>query len=115
MRELYGLSPLREQVKGKEDIFLAANLRTLKKFVWYLEYYDSEKSGNSPGFFGEPCTVAQVALMLAKQVNPEKYEQIIIPITSIRWTREQKVPELKAFLELVISSLDGFVNQPDEG
>ena len=113
MFELYGLSPLREQVKGKEEVFLAANLHTLKKFVWYLDNYDSEKMGGSPGFFREPCTVAQVALMLAKQVNPKKYAEIITPIKSIHWTQEQKVPELKAFLELVISSLNGFVTQPD--
>ncbi|MBN2589161.1 MAG: hypothetical protein JXA96_04825 [Sedimentisphaerales bacterium] len=113
--KLYSFSPLREQAKGQEKILLDANFRTLKRFVWYIENYDSEKMGGSSGFFCEPCSVAQVALMLAKQVNAQKYNEIINPITSVRCTREQKIPELKAFLELVISSLEGFVAESDEG
>lgn len=115
LRKLYGLSPLREQVKGEERIFLAANLRVLKKFKWYLENYDPERlgTGGSPGFFREPCSVAQVALMLAKQVDPQRYAKIEPAIISIRWTKKQKVQDLKDFLDLVITSLEGFVTKQD--
>lgn len=115
LRKLYGLSPLREQVKGKERLFLAANLRVLKRFKWYLENYDPKKLGTegSPGFFREPCSVAQVALMLAKQVDSQKYAKIEPAITSIRMTKEQNVKELKDFLDLVLISLEGFVTEQD--
>ena len=52
--------------------------------------------------------------MLAKQVNPQKYAEIITPVASVRMTQDQKADELKTFLELVISNLEGFVTQPDE-
>ena len=113
MKKLYGLSPFREQVKGKEGLFLAANMRVLKRFKWFLENYDPKKLGTegSPGFFGEPCSVAQVALMLAKQVDSKRYAQIEPAITSIRWPKEQNVKDLKEYLDLVITSLDGFVTE----
>jgi hypothetical protein len=113
MAKLYGLSPFREQVKGKEGLFLAANMRVLKRFKWFLENYDPKKLGTegSPGFFGEPSSVAQVALMLAKQVDSKRYAQIEPAITSIRRPKEQNVKDLKDYLDLVITSLDGFVTE----
>ncbi len=112
LHKLYGLSPLREQVKGKEKLFLSANLCVLKKFKWYLENYDPKKlgTGGSPGFFREPCSVAQVALMLAKKVAPQRYAKIEPAITSIRWAEEQKVQDLSSFVNLVLISLDEFVS-----
>ena len=115
LRKLYVLSPLREQVKGREAIFLGANLRVLKRFRWYLENYDPEKlgTGGSPGFFREPCSVARVALMLAKQVDPKRYAEIEPAVTSVRWTKEQKIEDLKRFINLVITNLEGFVSNED--
>ncbi|MHC4482966.1 MAG: hypothetical protein ACYSW4_05405 [Planctomycetota bacterium] len=116
LRKLYVLSPLREQVKeGREKNFLAANLRVLKRFQWYLENYDPDKlgTGGSPGFFREPCSVAQMAMVLAKQIDPPKYAKVESGITSVRWTKEQKVQDLRSFISLVIRSLEGFVTEED--
>jgi len=112
---LYILSPLKEQVKGRERIFLAANLRVLKRFQWYLGNYDPERlgTGGSPGFFREPCSVARVALMLAKQVDPRRYLQIEPAITRVRWTEEQNPADLRSFINLVVTSLNGFVSEED--
>jgi len=115
LRKLYILSPLRQQVRGREGIFLAANLRVLKKFKWYLDNHDTEhlSSGGSPGFFRQPCSVALVALMLAKRVNAEKYSRIEGEITAVRWPRRQRVDNLKGFISLVTASLEGFVTEKD--
>ena len=115
LRKLYILSPLKEQVKGRERIFLAANLRVLKRFQWYLGNYDPERlgTGGSPGFFREPCSVALVALMLAKQVDPRRYLQIEPAITRVRWTEEQNPADLRSFIDLVVTSLNGFVSEED--
>jgi len=115
LRKLYILSPLKEQVKGRERIFLAANLRVLKRFQWYLGNYDPERlgTGGSPGFFREPCSVARVALMLAKQVEPRRYLQIEPAITRVRWTKEQNPADLRSFINLVVTSLNGFVSEED--
>jgi hypothetical protein len=105
---LYIVPVFQEQVRKNEaeKAFLAANIRALTRYQWYLENYDSEKY-STPGFFGEPCSIAQVALMLTKKVNPQKYAQIAPAITTVRWTREQKVEDLKNFIDLVITGLDG--------
>lgn len=115
LRKLYILSPLKEQVKGRERIFLAANLRVLKRFQWYLGNYDPEMlgTGGSPGFFREPCSVARVALMLAKQVEPRRYLQIEPAITRVRWTKEQNPADLRSFINLVVTSLNSFVSEED--
>ena len=110
LTKLYGFSEFKEQVKGREEIFLATNLKVLKQFAWYIENYDPKKLGSdTPGFFCEPCGVAQVALMLTKQIDPNKYNSIESKITEIRWPEEQNTQDLKDFIKLVIDSLEGIV------
>jgi hypothetical protein len=111
LRVLYGFPEFKEQAKGREEMFLSANVRVLKKFAWYLENYDPKKlgTGGSPGFFREPCSVAQVALMLTKQVDPQRYNSIESEIKSVRWPEEQNVQDLKEFIKLVLNRLEGVV------
>ncbi|MHC4715034.1 MAG: hypothetical protein ACYTAN_17470, partial [Planctomycetota bacterium] len=111
MGRLYGLAPLKDQVKGREKIFLAANVRLLERYRDFLDTYDHKVLGTeegSSGFFGEPCRVAQVALLLAKQIDAQHYARIEPAVTGVRWTREQKVEDLRRFIGLVLDSLDGF-------
>jgi len=109
---MYRIPSFKEQVKGREAIFLEANLQVLKRYRQYLEDYDPITLGTkgSPGFFREPCTVARVALMLAKQVAPHRYAGIEPALRSVRWTKEQKVEDLKSYINLVIEGLDGIVS-----
>jgi hypothetical protein len=111
LRTLYSFPEFKEQVQGREEIFLSANLRVLKKFAWYLENYDPQKLGTegSPGFFCEPCSVAQVALMLTKQVDPQRYNSIESEVKSVRWPEEQNIQDLREFIRLVLEGLEGVV------
>ena len=107
---LYVVPAFQKQVKEHEaeKVFLAANLRVLKQYQWYLENYDTNKY-RTPGFFGEPCSIAQVALMLTKEVSPQRYAQIAPDIKKIRWPQEQKAEDLKSFIDLIVGQLDGIV------
>lgn len=111
-QRMYRIPSFKEQVKGREAIFLEANLQVLKRYRQYLEDYDPITLGTkgSPGFFGEPCSVARVALMLAKQVAPQRYAGIEPALKSVRWTKGQKVEDLKSYINLVIEGLDGTVS-----
>ena len=115
-QELYRIPSFKEQVKGREAIFLQANLQVLKRYRRYLEDYDPVALGTkgSPGFFGEPCSVARVALMLAKQVAPQKYAAIEPALGRVRWAKEQKVEDLKSYINLVIEGFDGIVVNQSE-
>jgi hypothetical protein len=115
LKTIYNFPTFKEQVKGREELLLAANIRVLKKLAWYLENYDPKQLGTdgSPGFFGEACSVAQIALMLTKEVDPQRYAAIKPTITGVRWSKKQNVQDLKKFLNLVITSLNGVV--PDDG
>lgn len=112
LKTLYNSPEFKEQIRGREKLFLSANLRVLKKFAWYLENYDSEQLGTNgtPGFFCEPCSIAQVALMLTKQIDPERYSSIVPEIKNVRWSEEQNIEDLKGFIELVLGSLEGVVD-----
>ena len=116
LRNLYNLSPLKQQVKGRERLFLAAHVAVLKKYRDYLDHYDPKALGTkgSPGVFREPCSVAQVALLMAKQVDPQRYAKIEPAVTSVRWTKEQNVEDLKRFIALVLDSLDGIPMNQEE-
>lgn len=98
--------------RGRFPFDLPAGLQVLKRYSQYLEVYDPIALGTkgSPGFFGEPCSVARVALMLAKQVAPHRYAGIEPALRSVRWTKGQKVEDLKSYINLVIEGLDGIVS-----
>lgn len=105
MRKLYRFPPLKDQVRGREEQFLAAQVKLLKRYRQYLDDYSPEKTGGTPGIFREPCSIAQVALMLAKQIDPEQFARIEPPISGVRWTQEQDPEDLKRFLSLVLDGL----------
>ena len=110
LEKLYSFPEFKEQIKGREKIFLAANIKVLKQFSWYIENYDPIKLGNdTPGFFGEPCSVARVALILTKQVDPQRYNSIESKIKDVRWSKEQNIQDVKDFIELVLVSIEGVV------
>lgn len=108
--KLYGISEFKEQIRGREEVFLAANMKVLKQFSSYIDNFDPIKVGRKkPSFFAEPCIVAQVAMMLAKQINPQRYNSIESKITEIRLPEEQNIQDVKQFINLVIESLEGFI------
>ncbi len=105
-QKLYGFPQFKKQIKGREEVFLNANLNALKRFRWYIEEYDPEKIGTNMPFYCAPCSVADVALMLMKQVNYRKYAEIIPEIIDIRWSQEQKIGDVKSFFDQVITALE---------
>lgn len=110
MGALYQLPALKKQVEGRKAIFLAANLRTVKRYRWYLDNYDPATLGTDKPFFCEPCSVAKVALMLAEKVDPKRFAEVAPTIQSVRWPEEQDIEDVKKYLDLVIKSLDGIVS-----
>lgn len=109
MGALYRWPAFSKQVEGREGIFLAANLRAVKRYRWYLDNYDPKKLGTSMPFFCEPCSVAKVALMLAERVDPQRSAEIASAIHSVTWPRVQRMEDVKNYLDLVITSLAGVV------
>ena len=47
-------------------------------------------------------------MMLAKRVDPQRYAGIERVLTSVRWGEEQKVEDLRSFVDLVLVNLKGF-------
>jgi hypothetical protein len=105
MRKLYGLLPLKAQAKGKEDQLLAANVRVLQRYKHYLDTFKPREDWPTPGFFREPTSVAQVALLMAKQVDPQGFEKITPALSSFKWSQEQRTEDLKSYMDLVLESL----------
>jgi hypothetical protein len=103
MGALYQLPAFKKQVEGREAIFLAANLRAVKQYRRCLDNYVPEKIG----FYCEPCSVAEVALMLAEKIDPKRFAEVAPAIQNVRWTKAQDIEDLKKYLDLVIKSLDG--------
>jgi hypothetical protein len=106
MKILYTMAPLREQVRGREEMFLAAQVKVLQRYKLILDNFDPQTAGRrTPGFFCEPCSVANVALLLAKQIDPQGYAEIEPAITGVRWSEEQRTKDLKDYIDLVLDSL----------
>ena len=104
MALLYALTPLKEQVKGREALFIAAHIRALKRFRDVIEKTDPK--AESCGFFGEPGWMAEVGLALRKRIDPEGYARVAPLLGQIHWSKEQRREELKANLDLYIVVLE---------
>lgn len=112
MSTLYTLPPLKEQVKGREKLFLAAQVRALKAYKACLDAPYDPNVGLM--FFREPCSVAEVALLLAKEIDPQRYAAMEPVITSVRFSEQQNRDELKEYIELVLKCFDGFPMDQEE-
>jgi hypothetical protein len=112
MGTLYIIPPLRKQITGRERIFLASCLRVVEKYRKYMD--DSISAGDdSLDFFCEATEFAQLTMLLARQVDLQRYAQIETAITSVRFLDEQNDRDLLSFLTLVVDNLDGFVTSED--
>ncbi|MCY2951719.1 MAG: hypothetical protein NTU53_07040 [Planctomycetota bacterium] len=105
MRHLYGQATFKKQVKGREKVFLKANLETLKQYRKYIDTFDAKKVGSETPFFTEPVMVAEVALMLAKQIDGRGYEEVAAKVKGIRWPAKQDLRDVRGFLDVVIRGL----------
>ena len=103
---LYVSPRFKRQVRGREKMFLDANMKTLKAFKSFLEVRQ-RKPNESLAFWAIPVGVSQRALLLTKQINLEGFESIIGPIKAVRWeAAKQDRQDLIEFLGLVISSIE---------
>jgi hypothetical protein len=100
------LSPLREQIKGNEAVFLKVQLQVLKRFKAKLDAHHAKGIGASIGFFREPCSVANMSLVFLRQTDPKKYEGIVPRIKRVRFPRKQDAEDLRAYLNMIIMDLD---------
>jgi len=108
MRILYVSPPLKHQIKARERLFLASALRVLKSFKYVMDNHNA-----SGLFYPEPVYTAHGALVLAKQVDPEKYARVGPIVASVCFPDKQRMADISSFTNLVIASLDGFVTEAD--
>ena len=101
---LYLYTPLRDQIKGREPLFLQANLEAVRKYVWYLDNYDREQG--RPGFFREPVQVLQMAMLLTAETDPDKYAAARAELSKVLWTQDQEPEKLRSFLALGVELLE---------
>ncbi len=93
-------------MKSKEDLFLAAHVRVLQRFKHSLDTFEPREAWSTPGIFREPCSMAQVALLMAQQVDPRGCDRIAPTLSSVRWSRKQHTEDLKSFVDFVLDSLN---------
>jgi hypothetical protein len=105
LEALYREPEFKRQVKGREADFLKANVQVLRRYQRFLERFDPAKSESKTPFFREPIHVAQVALMLFKQVDPERYAALAPELMEIRWPPEQRLEDVKSFLDRVVAGI----------
>jgi hypothetical protein len=105
---LYLYTPLKDQIKGREPLFLQANLEAVRKYVWYLDNYDPDVLGTegSPGFFREPIQVLDIVMLLTAETDPDKCANARAKLGKILWTQNQEPEKLRSFLALGVELLD---------
>ena len=107
MGKIYTNEFLKDKIKGHEKELFAANYNTLLRYKEYLD--ERAPQGVRLGFFGEPTWVANVALMLARQLDPVKFALIEPEISEVRLSKQQIPMELKNYIDLVVERLKDFL------
>ncbi len=110
LANMYFFPPFKKQLKGREQLFFDANLKTLKRYRYFSKNIDQYIDGyndkvNLP-FYREPFTVAYVALMLHESLNQKHYNEIMPKLSEVRFTREQKMADIEHYLDIVIPALE---------
>ncbi|MCK5851132.1 MAG: hypothetical protein KAH23_09475 [Kiritimatiellae bacterium] len=98
------LSPVRERIKGNEATFLLAYAQVLKSYKVRLDARTA-RSDEPLGFFREPCSVAIMALIFLKQIDLTRYEAIAPHVRRVRFPRTQRVQDLRAYCDMILSYL----------
>lgn len=111
LTDLYRWSPLREQVNGRERLFMASTSRAVQK--WRDCARKIVASNAEMGFWREASVMVQVAMAFARQVDREKYAEIEPAIRGYGWPSDQEPEAMLDFLELAAASLEGFVTEQD--
>jgi hypothetical protein len=116
MTAIYNYPPFKAQLKGHELEFLTANVLVLKQCLNFLNTYDPKAYGiktDTPPFYGEVNSIARVALMLTKDIDPALHSKIETEIKNYRWSNEQKNEYLKQYLEFVLNKLSPVYHPED--
>ncbi len=106
LENLYFFPPFNAQVKGREQIFLNANLEALKRYKQFVKNFDQYKGAARIPFYSSPASVAKVALMLHERLNPQKYNEILPELSALRFSREQKMEDIERYLNFVIPAIE---------
>lgn len=105
------LPEFKAQAKGREYLFLKAHLRVMRQYIDYIDSFDPNVIGvPTPGFFCEPIDLANMALVLARQVDPKTYKAIEPRIRELRFLKKQNIADVRAFLNTVLHDLEGIQN-----
>jgi hypothetical protein len=106
LENLYFFPPFKTQLKGREQIFLDANVKALKKYRQFANNFDQYKGGARIPFYRSPTSIAKVALILHERLNPQKYREILPELTALRFSRDQKIEDIECYLDLVIPAIE---------
>jgi hypothetical protein len=106
LSNMYFFPPFKNQLKGREQLFFDANLKTLKMYRYFLKNIDQYKGKAKIPFYRSPFTVARVALMLQESLNQQKYDEIISEISEVRFTQKQKMADIEYYIDLVIPAIE---------
>jgi hypothetical protein len=106
LENLYFFPPFKTQLKGREQIFLDANLKALKQYRQFVNNFDQYKGEARIPFYRSPTSVAKVALMLHERLNPQKYNEILPKLTALRFSRDQKIEDIERYLDHVIPAIE---------
>lgn len=101
---------MRSQLKGKELLFIEAQLEALKSFRAYLFSDKDERATSSTTFFSltVPASLVNSALALMIQSGGEDVRGEIVAVTSFTLPENYTMGDVENYLDLAIGCIDDF-------
>ncbi|MBN1974385.1 MAG: hypothetical protein JW787_12150 [Sedimentisphaerales bacterium] len=102
---------MRQQLEGREILFIRAQLEALKKFRSFITDDEDESLVSSSPFFKLTTSISLVnySLVLIQKISADKSKSVIDNISKLRLSRTPKMKEIKNYVDVSLAEIEKYV------
>ncbi|MCC6579672.1 MAG: hypothetical protein IT440_04465 [Phycisphaeraceae bacterium] len=114
LKYLLTMPEIQERIRGREREIIVAQLAALRSVQRFMRDFDPKVTGSSVPFFCEPVSVAESALTLAYRMDPQAAARADRALKRITFSADQRMAELKTFVDAAVDELDAFLRSAQQ-
>jgi hypothetical protein len=109
---IFHLPKMREQLKGRELLFVRAQLEALKGIRFYINGDPNEATVSSTPFFSmtAPVSLINYSLAFMKKASASQSASAINTISKLGISKKPTMGELKNYMDVCIAEIEQFLN-----
>jgi len=113
---VFQCNKMREQLKGRELLFIRAQVNALKKIRLYIKNDDDNSTVSATPFFSVTAPISMInhSLVFAQKVSEEKSKTLIDNISKLQLSTKPKMGDIKNYIDISIAEFQQLLNSYPE-